>query len=118
MVDRTDGDAPDVPVVEHLDKAESLRLISTGGIGRIGFTGRFGPAVLPVNYKVHDGTIVFRTALGSPMDEDLRTGIAGAEYQVAFEIIHETGHDIVVRWRKLRQALGELGQDHDDDQRL
>jgi nitroimidazol reductase NimA-like FMN-containing flavoprotein (pyridoxamine 5'-phosphate oxidase superfamily) len=86
MVDRTDGDASEVPLIEPLDETESLRLISTGGVGRIGFTGRFGPAVLPVNYKVHDGTIVFRTVLGSPMDEDLRTGIAGAEYQVAFEV--------------------------------
>jgi CRP/FNR family transcriptional regulator, cyclic AMP receptor protein len=32
----------------------------------------------------------------------------------AKEVIHETGHDIVVRWRKLRQALRELGQDRDD----
>lgn len=72
--------------VEELDEAECLRLISAGGIGRIAFTGRFGPTVLPVNYKLHDGTIVFRTRQDSPTDEDLRTGIANAEYKVAFEI--------------------------------
>lgn len=69
-----------------MDEAASLRLISEGGVGRVAFTGRFGPAVLPVNYKLHEGTIVFRTVLGSPMDEDLRTGISGAEHRVAFEI--------------------------------
>ncbi|GAB3979400.1 hypothetical protein GCM10029978_074680 [Actinoallomurus acanthiterrae] len=73
-------------MVEQLDEAECLQLISAGGVGRIAYTGRFGPVVLPVNYKLHEGAIVFRTALGSPMDEDLRTGIADAEYQVAFEI--------------------------------
>ena len=42
--------------------------------------------MLPVNYVLHEGTIVFRTAHDSPTDEDLRTGIADAEYKVAFEI--------------------------------
>ena len=78
--------APDGPVLEHLDEAECLRLIAPGGIGRIAFTGRYGLTVLPVNYKLHEGAIVFRTAQDSPTGEDLRTGIAHAEYQVAFEI--------------------------------
>jgi Pyridoxamine 5'-phosphate oxidase len=43
-------------------------------------------AVIPVNYKLHEGSIVFRTVQDSPTDEDLRTGIKGAEYKVAFEI--------------------------------
>ncbi len=73
-------------VIEELDEAESLRLISPGGIGRIAYTSRFGPAVLPVNFKWHDGAIVFRTARHSALDEDLQTGIAGGDYMVAFEI--------------------------------
>jgi nitroimidazol reductase NimA-like FMN-containing flavoprotein (pyridoxamine 5'-phosphate oxidase superfamily) len=85
-----EGSAPSGPgepaVLEKLDEAECLRLISPGGIGRIAFTGRFGPTVLPVNYQLHQGTIVFRTVEDSPTDEDLRTGIANAEYKVAFEI--------------------------------
>jgi nitroimidazol reductase NimA-like FMN-containing flavoprotein (pyridoxamine 5'-phosphate oxidase superfamily) len=72
--------------VTELDEAECLRLIAQGGIGRIAYQSRFGPAVLPVNYKWHDGAVVFRTAQHSPMDEDLQTGIAGGDYQVAFEI--------------------------------
>jgi nitroimidazol reductase NimA-like FMN-containing flavoprotein (pyridoxamine 5'-phosphate oxidase superfamily) len=73
-------------VLEELDEAECLRLITPGGIGRIAYSGRYGPTVLPVNYKLHQGSIVFRTAQDSPTDEDLRTGIAHAEYKVAFEI--------------------------------
>jgi nitroimidazol reductase NimA-like FMN-containing flavoprotein (pyridoxamine 5'-phosphate oxidase superfamily) len=75
-------------VLERLDEAESLRLISPGGVGRLAFNGRYGLAVLPVNYRMHDGSVVFRTAQDSPTDEDLRTGIAHAEYRVAFEIDH------------------------------
>lgn len=73
-------------MLEELDEAECLRLIAAGGIGRIAFSGRYGPTVLPVNYQLFDGTIVFRTAQDSATDEDLRTGIAAAEYLVAFEI--------------------------------
>jgi|SRR6266567_686837 nitroimidazol reductase NimA-like FMN-containing flavoprotein (pyridoxamine 5'-phosphate oxidase superfamily) len=81
MSDRTTGNA-----LEILDEAECLRLISPGGVGRLGYSGRFGLTVMPVNYRMHEGSIVFRTEQDSPTDEDLRTGIAGAEYQVAFEV--------------------------------
>ncbi|GAA4502900.1 hypothetical protein GCM10023191_055090 [Actinoallomurus oryzae] len=74
------------PVPEALDEAECLRLISPGGIGRLAYLGRYGPTILPVNYRLYEGTIVFRTAHDSPTDEDLRTGIADADYKVAFEI--------------------------------
>jgi nitroimidazol reductase NimA-like FMN-containing flavoprotein (pyridoxamine 5'-phosphate oxidase superfamily) len=77
MADRT---------ITELDEAQSLRLIAPGGIGRIAYQGRFGPAILPVNYRWHDGAIVFRTARHGALDEDLQTGIAGGEYKVAFEI--------------------------------
>jgi nitroimidazol reductase NimA-like FMN-containing flavoprotein (pyridoxamine 5'-phosphate oxidase superfamily) len=86
MSEGTGGNENEGPVLERLDEAESLRLIAPGGIGRIAFIGRYGLTVLPVNYKLHDGAIVFRTAQDSPTGEDLRTGIAHAEYQVAFEI--------------------------------
>jgi nitroimidazol reductase NimA-like FMN-containing flavoprotein (pyridoxamine 5'-phosphate oxidase superfamily) len=77
MADRT---------ITELDEAESLQLIASGGIGRIAYQSRFGPAILPVNYRWHDGAIVFRTARHSALDEDLQTGIAGGDYKVAFEI--------------------------------
>jgi len=73
-------------VMETLGENECLRLIEPGGIGRIAYVGRFGPAVLPVNYRLQGGAIVFRTAENGPLDEDLRTGIADADYRVAFEI--------------------------------
>lgn len=73
-------------VFEELGEEECLALIAPGGIGRIAYTSRFGPAVLPVTYALHDGAIVFRTAENGPLDVDLRTGIADADYRVAFEI--------------------------------
>src|SRR5258708_25869500 len=72
--------------LESLNEAECWDLISAGGIGRIGYSGRYGPMIQPVNYKVLDQAVVFLTAEHSTMGEDLRTGIAHAEYLVAFEI--------------------------------
>jgi nitroimidazol reductase NimA-like FMN-containing flavoprotein (pyridoxamine 5'-phosphate oxidase superfamily) len=72
--------------LEELDEAECMRLITGGGIGRLVFAGRYDLTVLPVNYKLYNGAILFRTAQHGTTDEDLRTGIAHAEYRVAFEI--------------------------------
>jgi nitroimidazol reductase NimA-like FMN-containing flavoprotein (pyridoxamine 5'-phosphate oxidase superfamily) len=82
MSDHTTGS----PALQQLDEAECLRLISPGGVGRLAYSGRFGLTVLPVNYRVHDAAIVFRTAHDGSTDQDLRTGIAGADFMVAFEI--------------------------------
>jgi nitroimidazol reductase NimA-like FMN-containing flavoprotein (pyridoxamine 5'-phosphate oxidase superfamily) len=72
--------------LEILGEAECLRLIAPSGIGRLAFPGRFDLTVLPVNYVLHDGAILFRTAEAGSTDEDLRTGIEHAEYRVAFEV--------------------------------
>lgn len=74
------------PTIEPLDEDECMRLISPGGLGRLAYSGRFGLTVMPVNYRMLEGSIVFRTEQDSPTDRDLRTGIVGAEYQVAFEV--------------------------------
>jgi len=73
-------------VLEILGEAECLGLIAGGGIGRLVFAGRWDLTVLPVNFKVHEGAILFRTAQDGATDQDLRTGIADAEYRVAFEV--------------------------------
>ena len=73
------GPAGPEPVPELLEETECLRLISPGGIGRLAYSSPYGPAVLPVSYKLYEGTIVFRTGQDSPVGGDLRTGIAEAE---------------------------------------
>jgi len=73
-------------VTESLSGSESLRLLGAGRVGRLAYTGREGLTVLPVVYKMHEGSIVFHTLEGTSTEEDLRTGIAHADYQIAFEI--------------------------------
>jgi transcriptional regulator with XRE-family HTH domain len=72
--------------LRELGTEECLRLIAPGGIGRVGFDGPDGPTVLPVNYRIHGGSVLIRTAFGGPIEEGLRTGMEGVEIKVAFEV--------------------------------
>lgn len=87
----------------RLSEPECWELIGPDGIGRIGFSSPYGPLILPVNFKVLNQTIVFRTDEHGPLGEDLRTGIADAEYKVAFEI---DAYDMAARagWSVLIQG--------------
>ena len=71
-------------VLERLGEAECLELLAAGGVGRLVFTSRYGPTALPVTCKIDGGSIVLGT-WDPVFDEDLRTGIADADYQVAVE---------------------------------
>ncbi len=74
--------------LQILDQAECRRLLEPGGIGRLAFAGSYDLTVLPVNYKMTEGAILFRTAEAGTTEEDLRTGISHAEFRVAFEVDH------------------------------
>ncbi|QFY05580.1 helix-turn-helix domain-containing protein [Nonomuraea phyllanthi] len=80
------GPGPEEPVLEVLDREECLRLVAPGGIGRVAFSGRSGPTVLPVNFRFHEGAVVFRTAYGGPMDQDLRSGVKGVDIKIGFQV--------------------------------
>ena len=71
-------------VVERLSAAECMELLSSVGLGRLVYDSRYGPMALPVVYMV-DGESIVLTTWDPVIDEDLRTGITDAEYQVAVE---------------------------------
>lgn len=66
--------------LELLDDAEALRLLALGEIGRIGVTVGALPAIFPVNYRLIDGSIVFRSSPGSKLSA------ASSGSVVAFEV--------------------------------
>ncbi|WP_328341007.1 helix-turn-helix domain-containing protein [Streptomyces violaceus] len=73
------GRASRTPRFTELTEAECRSLLSTHGVGRLAVPTDSGPVVLPVNYSVVDGAIVFRTDLGT-------TPAEAAGHQVAFEV--------------------------------
>jgi nitroimidazol reductase NimA-like FMN-containing flavoprotein (pyridoxamine 5'-phosphate oxidase superfamily) len=78
---RVKGEPATAGTFSKLTLAECWRLIAPGGIGRIAFCAASGPVILPVNYVVISGAIVFRVARGSLIE--------GHSYEkVAFEVDH------------------------------
>jgi nitroimidazol reductase NimA-like FMN-containing flavoprotein (pyridoxamine 5'-phosphate oxidase superfamily) len=72
-------------VLEPLSEAECMQMLASGGVGRLVYNSRFGPTALPVVYMIDGDSIVLGTWDPALFDEDLRTGIEHAEYQVAVE---------------------------------
>jgi len=73
-------------VLELLDEAECMELLASAMLGRLFYTSRYGPTALPVTYRIDEGSIVLGTWDPVLFDEDLRTGITQADYQVAVEV--------------------------------
>jgi Pyridoxamine 5'-phosphate oxidase len=79
------GPGVDARRVETLGQAECMELLASGKLARLVYDSRYGLAALPVTYRVDDGSLVLGTWDPVLFDEDLRTGIADAEYDVAVE---------------------------------
>ncbi|MFJ2866075.1 pyridoxamine 5'-phosphate oxidase family protein [Kitasatospora sp. NPDC087314] len=73
------------PLLLHLTEPQCWELIGTHGVGRIGLPGGSAPAVLPVNYAVDAGTIVYRTAAHG-------AAAAGHGTPVSFQVDHIDDH--------------------------
>lgn len=65
---------------ENLDVDTCLGLLSRHHFGRVAVNDAHGPVVLPVNYLIDRGSVVFRTAEGTKLDA------AVAEQAVGFEV--------------------------------
>ncbi len=65
----------------RIPPAECFRLLTGGGVGRIGFSTASGIVILPVNFAVTANTLVVRTGGGSVI-------AAHADGEVSFEVDH------------------------------
>ena len=71
-------------VLDRLGEAECMELLADGAVGRLVFNSRYGLTALPVALVIDGASLVLGT--WDPIfDEDLRTGIEHADYQVAVE---------------------------------
>lgn len=65
---------------QALSVDECLDLLASHQIGRLGFVSGGEPVILPVNYLLHAGSVLFRTAEGSKLQS------AVDQARVAFEV--------------------------------
>ncbi|WP_433395190.1 helix-turn-helix domain-containing protein [Streptomyces sp. CA-146814] len=94
----------------ELDDTECRQLLGDHGIGRVALTGGDGPVVLPVNYQVLDGEVMFLTGDRSPL-----AGAAGTE--IAFETDH-IDDAFSKGWSVLLVGTVRAVEDEDEARRL
>jgi nitroimidazol reductase NimA-like FMN-containing flavoprotein (pyridoxamine 5'-phosphate oxidase superfamily) len=94
-------------VFEELDREDCLALLRDEPVGRVALTARALPVVLPVNFALLDGDIVWRSAQGTKLND------ASAGFVVAFEADHyETEQK--VGWSVMIQGLAHVVTDADE----
>lgn len=70
------------PALDPLDREGCEALVSPGGVGRVAFHEPRGPIAIPVNFRVLDGDVVFRTAPSAALLQCLDDG------PISFEVDH------------------------------
>ena len=66
--------------LETLGRDECRRLLSSTNIGRLGYCADFGPRIMPMNYRLLDESVIFRTGLDSEASHQL------FDHPIAFEV--------------------------------
>lgn len=98
--------------VDDLTPEVCLQLLGGGTVGRIAFVDDEGyPVVMPVNYRMHDGRIVFRTNVGTKLEQMPR-------HRVSFQV-DEVAPDAKRGWSVLaRGQAADLDIQADGDVRI
>ncbi len=107
--------------LELLSEEQARSLLAAGEVGRVGITLGAMPAIFPVNYRLIDGSIVFRTAPGSKMSAAAEGAVVAFEvddYQLAdrcgwsvlavgrAEVVHDPALTAKVRDARLEPLAG------------
>lgn len=80
--------------LEPLSVDDCLRLLGSRYVGRIAFVANGRPHVLPINYRLHEGAVVFRTDYGTLLDA---VHLADVAFEVdAIDADYHTGWSVVV----------------------
>ena len=71
-----------------LTREDCLRLLGSGGLGRVVFTASAMPAVQPVSYVLHGEEVVFRVADGSLVSTATRHAVVGFQVDDIDPVTH------------------------------
>lgn len=80
MSDAEDRSDIGVRQIEALSVDDCLALLASATLGRVAFVHDDAPHLVPVNYLLHEGSVVFRTTYGTTLDS------VSAGARVAFEV--------------------------------
>src|SRR3954451_17105562 len=80
-----------------LSPSECLALLATEQIGRVVYSDRQGPLAVPVNFRLDDETIIFRTAPNNSLAAHLRESSTCAFEVDRIDPTTRSGWSVVVR---------------------
>jgi nitroimidazol reductase NimA-like FMN-containing flavoprotein (pyridoxamine 5'-phosphate oxidase superfamily) len=81
--------------LEVLGRAECLDLLGGARLGRVGITLGALPTILPINYRLVDERIIFRTSAGTKLDAATCNAVVAFEVDEVDPLWH-TGWSVVV----------------------
>lgn len=81
--------------LEVLSRDESVTLLASVPVGRVVYTDRALPAILPVNYVVDNDAVVFRTGAGSKLAAATREAVVAFEAD-SFDEKTKSGWSVMV----------------------
>ncbi len=90
--------ATDRTGIEILTPEDCKRFLDATRVGRVAFLHAGAPAILPVNYRYHHGTIVFLTADGAKLHAAAMGQPVGFEIDAWDDELH-TGWSVLVEGR-------------------
>ena len=105
------GDTRDHAGMVVLTSDECDELLASTAVGRVAFVSDGDPVILPVNYRYHEGSIVFRTEAGAKLDA------AARRTAVAFEI-DEWDPDARTGWSVLVKGVATAVEENDEAEEL
>ena len=82
--------------MEVLSSEECLELLGREQIGRVVFIAAGEPLIMPINYRMHGGRIVFRTTAGEKLDAARNAKSVGFEID-SWDTENHTGWSVIVR---------------------
>ena len=93
--------------LRDLDDKECWELVETRPVGRIAYTDQTGPMLLPVNFAVDAGTVLFRVSAYSPLGRYLPGRSVAFETDEIDEYTR-SGWSVVVRGRVEEAELDDV----------
>lgn len=78
--------------IEELDPAACFELLGTEGLGRLGIQDASGVDIFPVNYRVHDGKVYFRSGPGVKLiriteSPDIAFEVDGSDAELSWSVV-------------------------------
>lgn len=84
-------------MLEPLTHEECMALLSTASVGRVGAHIDALPTVLPVNFALFDGSVVFRTVPGTKLHAATRDAVVAFQADHYGDIHDPFGWSVLIR---------------------